>query len=191
MIRAGTLSVILLASAASLTAQGSLAVEARAGLVSIQADRVALGDLLRELDAAAGTTSVVPAGLEYKPVSVWFSDLPVRQAVRKVFEGTALDYAVIQGSRVVVLDTSPGVDAPAANALGAPPAGFQRPSGNENGQNRQGRAALAGRAGDILQQFLQGGNAPSGAEVQDLIRGIQESGGAGQILEQLRRRTGR
>lgn len=188
MIRTGTMLVILWSSLASLSAQGTLDIQAADGLVSIQADRVGLGVLLRELDAAAGTTSVVPTGLEYQPVSVWFSDLPVRQAVKKVFEGTALDYAVVGGSRIVVLDTSPGVDAPAANALGAPPAGFQRPSGNENGQSRQGRAALAGRAGDILQQFLQGGDVPSGAEVQDLIRGFQESGGAGQILEQLRRR---
>lgn len=191
MTRPVILLVIFLSSVAVLSAQGSLVIDAADGLVSVQADRVGLGTLLRELDGVAGTTSTVPAALQYQPVSVWFSDLPVRQGVKKIFEGLSLDYAVLEGSRIVVLDTSSGADAPVANALGAPPAGFQRPSRNEDGQ---GRAALAGRAGDILQQFLQGDGA-AGTDIQDLIRGFQESGGLGvepgQILEQLRRRTGR
>lgn len=193
MTRTGVLLVILLGFAVSVGAQGSLTIESTDGLVSIQADRVGLGILLQELDAAAGTASFVPPGLYNLPVSVWFFDLPVRQAVKKAFEGLSLDYAVIEGSRIVVLNPSAGAETTLANALGAPPAGFQRPSRNEDAQG-QGRAALAGRAGDLLQQFLQG-NGTGGTDIRELIRGFQEGGGPGvdpaQILEQLRGRTGR
>jgi hypothetical protein len=98
--------VALSGMAPSLAAQGSSSVGMSDGEVSIEADRVGLGELLDQLDAAAGTRSTVPSELESRVVSVRFRSLPLDQAIRKIFEGQSVDYAVVGGSQIVVLAQS-------------------------------------------------------------------------------------
>ena len=68
-------------AATALGVQGSMSVEVADGLVSVDADRVALVTLLNELDRTAGTTSTVPAGLRGHMVSVSLSDVPLDDAI--------------------------------------------------------------------------------------------------------------
>src|SRR5262249_5235719 len=72
------------------------------GKVSMQADAVPLGRLLRLFDSATGMTSKVPPELTNRNVSVRFTGLPFDAAVRKIFEGQPLDYIVIKGKGIVV-----------------------------------------------------------------------------------------
>ena len=72
------------------------------GKVSMQAEAVPLGRLLRLLDAATGMTSRVPAELTNRNVSVRFTGLPFDAAVKKLFEGQPLDYIVIKGKGIMV-----------------------------------------------------------------------------------------
>src|SRR5436190_22402606 len=72
------------------------------GKVSIQAEAVPLGRLLRLFDAATGMTSKVPPELANRNVSMRFSGLPFDAAIRKMFEGQPLDYVLIKGKGIVV-----------------------------------------------------------------------------------------
>src|SRR5437667_12561667 len=73
--------------------------------VSIQAEAIPLGRLLRLLDQATGMTSKVPPELSNRNISVRVSNLTLDEAVHKIFEGQPLDYAVIQGKSIVVTGT--------------------------------------------------------------------------------------
>jgi hypothetical protein len=70
--------------------------------VSIDAESVPLGNLLRLFDKATGLTSKVPPELANRNVSVKFTDLSFDDAVRKIFEGQPLDYVVIGGQGIIV-----------------------------------------------------------------------------------------
>lgn len=93
-------------------------IRALGGRVSIHAEGVRLDDLLDELDSVAGTDSTVAPSLESYRVDAWVDDLPVDQAVAKLFEGRHVDYAVIGRRRIVVLGMS-GEGTPFAPALPA------------------------------------------------------------------------
>src|SRR5688572_10201275 len=84
--------------------------------VSMQADAVGLGRLLRLFDIAIGLRSKVPAELANRNISVRFTGLTFDQAVDKIFEGIPLDYIVIQGQGIVVTSASQGGTAPATAA---------------------------------------------------------------------------
>ena len=160
-------AVALIAVYGSVTSLGaqSLSIEVVGEAVSIEADQVGLGDLLGELDAAAGTRSTVPPELAARTVSVWFSGLPLDQAVRKVFEGLAIDYAVIGGEQIVVIAES------------------QRASAAAGGRATPATGTLAGSTTFV--QPSQGNAQPSGPGTSqfqipgqvDPTNGVQGRGG--------------
>lgn len=92
--------------------------------VSIHADSVPLGRLLRLLDFATGMASKVPPELMNRNVSVQFSDLDVDAAVRKIFEGQAMDYVFITGQGIMV--TAVSQSGPVNNGGGAAATPFPR-----------------------------------------------------------------
>lgn len=145
---------------AAQTPQTQMKVAVGAELVTIEADRVALGSLLEALDAEAGTTSNVPDQFASRMVSVWVNAAPLNQAIRKIFEGSLLDYAVVEGRRIVVLGDSSGATGAAATrpvqttpTQPQPGIGtFQLPGGARNPQAgeedpEENPAAPAGRGG--------------------------------------------
>ena len=94
--------VVALLAAAAFAAGKGPEIQIVDGKVSMQAELVPLGRLLRLLDSATGMTSRVPAELVNRTVSVSFSGLPFDAAVRKIFEGQPLDYIVISGKGIMV-----------------------------------------------------------------------------------------
>jgi hypothetical protein len=70
--------------------------------LSINAEAITLGRLLRLLDLATGMQSKVPPELANRSLSVRFSDLSVDAGVRKIFEGQPFDYVVMEGRGVIV-----------------------------------------------------------------------------------------
>jgi hypothetical protein len=70
--------------------------------LSISADTIALGRLMRLLDMATGMKSKVPPELANRNISVRFSGLSLNDGVRKMFQGQPFDYIVIQGQGIVV-----------------------------------------------------------------------------------------
>src|SRR5437016_5916761 len=74
--------------------------------LSINADTISLGRLLRLLDLATGMHSKVPADLANRNVSVKFSGLSLGDGVRKIFQGQAFDYVVVEGRGVIVTSAS-------------------------------------------------------------------------------------
>jgi hypothetical protein len=70
--------------------------------LSINAETIPLGRLLQLVDLATGMKSKVPADLANRNISVKFSGLTLTDAVRKIFQGQALDYVVIEGQSIVV-----------------------------------------------------------------------------------------
>jgi hypothetical protein len=91
------------------------------GKVSMQADTVPLGRLLRLLDSATGMTSKVPPELSNRNVSVRFTGLPFDAAIHKLFEGQPLDYVLIKGKGVVVTALAQQT---ASSAVGGGPSPF-------------------------------------------------------------------
>src|ERR1700756_1998671 len=70
--------------------------------LSINAEGVSLGRLLRLLDLATGMQSKVPPELANRNISVRFSGLPLGDGVRKIFQGQPFDYVVIEHQGVIV-----------------------------------------------------------------------------------------
>src|SRR2546430_879073 len=97
--------------------------------LSINADTISLGRLLRLLDLATGMQSKVPADLANRNISVKFSGLSVSDGVRKMFQGQPFDYVVIEGQGVIVTAASIVTGAPESVPIyNAPPqAGGQQP----------------------------------------------------------------
>src|SRR5215471_6540578 len=89
--------------------------------LSISADNISLGRLLRLLDLATGMQSKVPPDLANRNVSVKFSDLSLEDGVRKIFQGQPFDYLVVEGQGVIVTAASQGMGAP-ESAAQQPPA---------------------------------------------------------------------
>src|SRR5205809_6631855 len=94
--------------------------------LSIDAESIPLGRLLRLLDLATGMQSKVPAELANRNISVKFSGLSIEDGVRKIFQGQPLDYVVVEGRVVIVTSASQmtsagGESAPIYNALQAQP----------------------------------------------------------------------
>src|SRR5438105_1194583 len=70
--------------------------------LSISAETIPLGRLMRLFDMATGLKSKVPPELANRNISVKFSGLNLNEGVRKIFQGQPLDYIVIQGQGIVV-----------------------------------------------------------------------------------------
>jgi hypothetical protein len=74
--------------------------------ISINADSIALGSLLRLWDQATGMQSTVPPELVNVNLSVRFTGLSVNEAARKIFNGQPFDYVLIEGQGIVVIARS-------------------------------------------------------------------------------------
>ena len=92
--------------------------------LSVNADTISLGRLLRLLDVATGMQSKVPADLANRNLSVKFSGLSLEDGVRKIFQGQPFDYVMIEGQGVIVTAASQTGGAPEVvpqyNAAGQP-----------------------------------------------------------------------
>src|SRR2546426_9466295 len=74
--------------------------------LSIDAQAVSLGRLLRLLDLATGMQSKVPAELADRNISVKFSGLSLEDGVRKIFQGQPFDYVIVERRGVIVTSAS-------------------------------------------------------------------------------------
>lgn len=84
--------------------------------LSINAEAVSLGRLLKLFDLATGMKSKVPAELANRNISVKFTGMNVTDGVRKIFQGQTLDYVLVEGAGVIVTavsQSSGGSDSPA------------------------------------------------------------------------------
>lgn len=80
------------------------------GKISISAHAVPLGRFLKMFDRATGLNSEVKTGLglENWNISVEFTDLNFDAAVSKIFQGQPLNYMVIKGKGIKVMDKAQG-----------------------------------------------------------------------------------
>ena len=92
--------------------------------LSISADAISLGRLLRLLDQATGMQSKVPREFADRNISVRFSELSFDQAVRKIFQGQPFDYVVIGGQGIIITGSSQTLS---ATDSAAPPNAPQAP----------------------------------------------------------------
>ena len=83
--------------------------------LSVTADAIPLGRLLRLLDRATGMQSKVPPELANRNLSVRFSGLSFDDAVKKIFQGQPYDYVVIEGQGIIVTAMSQGGGAAAGS----------------------------------------------------------------------------
>jgi hypothetical protein len=98
------LGILLLASTA--IAAGPEVIN-RDGRISINADNVSLGELLRLWDQATGMQSSAPPELASQPLTIHFADLNINDAVRAMFNGQPFGYGLMQGSGIVVTAPAP------------------------------------------------------------------------------------
>jgi hypothetical protein len=70
--------------------------------ISIHADGITLGRLLRLWDEATGMQSTVPPQLLNLKLSVRFTNLSMNDALRKIFEGQPFDYILLEDQVVIV-----------------------------------------------------------------------------------------
>src|SRR5438105_12487326 len=77
--------------------------------LSINAEGVSLGRLLRLLDLATGMKSKVTPELANRNISVKFSELPLDEGVRKIFQGQPFDYVMMQGQGVIVTSVAQAI----------------------------------------------------------------------------------
>src|SRR5437879_12829781 len=101
-----TLLVILAMSAGAFAAGKGPEIDLVDNKLSINAETIPLGRLLRLLDLATGMQSKVPAELANRNMSVKFSGLSLEDGVRKIFQGQPLDYVVVEGRGVIVTSAS-------------------------------------------------------------------------------------
>src|SRR5262245_7984771 len=103
--------------------------------VSITAEAIPLGRLLRLVDQATGMTSKVPAELANRNISVRFSGLPFEEGVRKMFQGQPFDYIFVQGQVIIVTAASQIVSPPdsaPAPVFNQPPGQVEQPNNDDN-----------------------------------------------------------
>jgi hypothetical protein len=93
--------------------------------VSIDAKSVPLSRLLRLWDEATGMHSSAPRELANQTVTVNFSELPLTEAVRRIFEKLPLDYVFIEAQGIIVTGRSQAAAAPAAAETAEAPPGYE------------------------------------------------------------------
>jgi len=77
--------------------------------LSVNAETVQLGRLIRLVDLATGMKSKVPADLANRNISVQFSGLNLNDGLRKIFQGQPLDYVVIEGQGIIITAASQNI----------------------------------------------------------------------------------
>src|SRR2546425_1597377 len=101
-----TLLVILAMSAGAFAAGKGPEIDLVDNKLSINAETIPLGRLLRLLDLATGMQSKVPAELAERNISVKFSGLSLEDGVRKIFQGQPFDYVIVERRGVIVTSAS-------------------------------------------------------------------------------------
>jgi hypothetical protein len=81
----------------------------RDGRISVNADNVSLGELLRLWDQATGMQSTAPPELTSEPLTIHFANLNINDAVRAMFNGQPFGYGLMQGRGIVVTAPPPEV----------------------------------------------------------------------------------
>ena len=117
----------------------------------MNAEAVSLGRLLDLLDRVAGTSSTVPPELQNRNVSVQFTDLALGQSIKKIFEGLPIDYALLEGSRLIVSALSADVDRVSS--------GVQAPAPTRSAATPQ----PSNRSAPVTNPFQAPGNRPAAA----------------------------
>jgi len=77
--------------------------------LSINAEAISLGRLLRLLDLATGMQSKVPPDLASRNISVRFSGLTLEDGVRKIFQGQPFDYVVLEHQGIIVTSAAQAI----------------------------------------------------------------------------------
>jgi hypothetical protein len=129
--RIAALVLVLMASAAAF-AQGP-EVRLVDDKLSVDAEAVSLGSLLRLVDGATGMQSSIPPEWEGRNVSVKFSGLDVSAGLQMIFQGLPLNYVVIEGKRVVATAINtpavPTIEKPSTEDARSEPVQDQQPRG--------------------------------------------------------------
>src|SRR5581483_10097229 len=123
-LTAGLLAVCLSGVVAAASGPEVLLVDNK---LSINADSISLGRLLRLLDLATGMQSKVPPELANRNISVKFSGLSVEDGIHKIFQGLPLDYVTVAGQGVIVTAASQAGTQAEAPAAYNPPMQAQQP----------------------------------------------------------------
>lgn len=76
------------------------------GKISMSVSAMPLGRLMSLLDRAMGTTSEVKPELSNRNISTQFAGLEFNEAVRKIFQGQSLNYMIISGKGVRVMESA-------------------------------------------------------------------------------------
>jgi hypothetical protein len=109
--------------------------------VSVDAKSTPLSRLLRLWDEATGMRSSVPSELASQTVTVKFSELPLDEAARRIFEKLPLDYVFIEARGIIVTGRSQ-VPAGRAAAGARPPNEGAPDTANPSPQKKPNAPAL-------------------------------------------------
>jgi len=117
--------IVIVLLPAAIHAQDAPEIRVSEGKVSISAQAVPLSRLLSLLDRAVGMNSQVKPDLANRPVSVRFTNLELKDAVRKIFEGQPLNYYFIEGKGIRVTEqANPTGGSTSIASTSTPPATF-------------------------------------------------------------------
>jgi hypothetical protein len=78
------------------------------GKVSMAVQSMPLGRVISLLDRAMGLTSTVKPELANRSISVRFTNLGLKEAVHKIFEGQPINYMFVEGKGIRVTDLALG-----------------------------------------------------------------------------------
>jgi len=92
------------------------------GKISMSALSMPLSRVVSLLDRAMGLKSKVAPEAANRPISVRFKDLPLKDAVQKIFEGQPLNYSLIEGKGIDVSGLAVGGAATASTSSPFPDA---------------------------------------------------------------------
>src|SRR5262249_12702915 len=82
--------------------------------LSMNVKAIPLGQLLNMLDHITAMNSTVPAELANRNVTVRFHELPIPEAIRKIFEVQRIDYVLVWGHGITVIAPSKAAPVQAA-----------------------------------------------------------------------------
>jgi hypothetical protein len=99
------------------------------GKISMTAMGVPLSRIVSMVDRAVGLQSKVAPEVASRLVNVRFKELPVKDAVQKIFEGQPLNYMLIEGKGIHVTGVAQGAGT-AASSFDSPPPVAQTPLPN-------------------------------------------------------------
>jgi hypothetical protein len=126
-----TIAFAVLCIGSAFGAQNSSDIQIVDNKVSMNVHGIPLGQLLNMLDHITAMNSTVPAELSNRNVTVQFYELPIPEAIHKIFEGQRIDYVLVWGHGITVI--APSKEAPVQAAYSTfiqdkPPA----PDNNQN-----------------------------------------------------------